>query len=59
VLFQPPQPISAGEGDQVGNAVDQLQLRVRAVRLLFAAEQRDDTVDINGEYRLVEAAYQR
>jgi hypothetical protein len=43
----------------VGNAVDQLQLRVRAVRLLFAAEQRDDTVDIDGEYRLVEAAYQR
>jgi len=43
----------------VGDAVDQLQLRVRAVRLLFAAEERDDAVDVDGEDRLVGAAYQR
>jgi hypothetical protein len=59
MLFQPPQPVPAGKGDQVGDAVDQLQLRVRAVRLLFAAEERDDAVDVDGEDRLVGAAYQR
>jgi hypothetical protein len=43
----------------VGDAVDQLQLRVRAVRLLFAAEERDDAVDVDGEDWLVGTAYQR